>query len=202
MKKIFGSFFALGIAVMLLPTARATNVVFNTDGCFGSSCTPASASSVTSGGATIQFNSDSTGALGVDTPTFDDLGTFTTEGTIGSGSFSAEPFTLTVTQTAPPGGTGTLSASISGTLSVSGSTAIVTFSTPTSVTLDGVTYSLILSDITGPNQLSLNPPNVDSGVTNIEANITSVPEPVTTGVIGGALALMALVVRRRSAKKA
>ena len=110
-------------------------------------------------------------------------------------------FTLTITQTAPSGGTGDFSASLNGTLKSSGGTAEVDFCpggasscAPPTIQLGNVQYQLFP---TSPVNLGL-PSGAgigNAGVTNIDMAVT--PEPTFMTLTGLGFAGLAFVAYRR-----
>jgi len=175
------------LALALFSTAAmATSVTYSTSGSFGGGGT-CSGTSCTVGLETITFAG--TGAT-VTPPTFSPLGTFSVTG-FGSETFSA-PFTLTITQSAPPGGSGNLSSTVSGTITgTTQSNAEVIFST-TSVTLGGITYT-IAADVNGNPGVVLVPVG---GISTLQGSITT-PEPASLALLGTGLLAGGGFVRRK-----
>jgi hypothetical protein len=170
-------------------SANATPVTYSTTGSFngtGSSITFGSGANT----STISFIGVSS-TVDANPFTFASLGDFQTSVT-GTGAAIAPgtTFTLTITQTAPSGGSGAFSATITGTLSQNSSSGLVTFSA-SSVTINSVTYQLT------NNPLPLVPPATNNGITSVQAQITAVPEPATMLLLGTGLAGVAARVRKR-----
>lgn len=209
MRKFSLILLALGIAGILLPAAWAqTTITYTTEGEFNGMCNGVSGYGTgcvdvfpsMSGTDTITFDGITTPtSVDVNPPPFSNLslGSFYTAGA-GTLEGLSGTFSLEIFQTSPSSGMNTLSGTISGELDYNSSTGMVTF-VPDSTTIGGETYTLTSSGI-----VPLVAPSSGGGMSSIAATVTAaaVPEPATTGIIGGALALMGLVVRRRSAKKA
>jgi hypothetical protein len=189
----------LGIAAIALFTlsqgvAKADAVSFSTTGSFNG------------GSNTIQFgagaNLTTITFTGVNSTvnanpfTFASLGEFQTIVTgAGATITPGTTFTLMINQTVPSPGSGSLIGTLNGTITQNSSTGLVTFSV-TSAQINGVTYSLT------NNPLPLVPPSTNNGVTSVQAQITSVPEPATMFLLGTGLAGVAAKVRKRRKAKA
>ena len=145
--------------------------------CFGAGCTPSITSTAFgSGNATVVFTNQPATTVNTSTPsgfTSADLGTFTVGGT---GTFAATPFVLQINQTVPSVGTGTFTATLTGTLITTGSASRIVFD-QTSLFIGNVRYDL--ANLTFGNTLFLDP-NATGGITRITALVsTPVPEPAT-----------------------
>jgi hypothetical protein len=120
-------------------------------------------------------------------------------------------FTLTINQTVPSSGTGSLTAAqLTGSItSSSSSSALIMFQSPAfGVTINGNSYSGPGTQIASPGGpvtyiVTNNPLGLvaqsSGGVTTIQGGVSDSPEPVTFVLVGAGLGLAGLLRRRRSA---
>jgi hypothetical protein len=197
---------ASATALAAFPAASQT-ATFSTSGQFsmGGSC---SITACNFGGFVLTFAGD--GASTATTGSFIDLGTFSlscpgcADGTTAS-MLSGSTFTLTINQTSPTPGTPSFSGTLTGSIGFNPTTGGL-FWTPNngSVSSDGVTYSLIETDVGGGNlgvNISTPTPSLNPNTTSVKGflTVTTTPEPSTVALMAtGLVALVPLVRRRRS----
>src|SRR5271167_3623043 len=193
MKKLALSLLLCSVSVF------AASVTYSTTGEFLASGTDISSS----GDATITFSGMTNTT--VSTPFLSSLGTFNVAASVG-GVFS-DVFVLTITQTAPSGGSATSATAVDGTITGTSSGITLTF-VPSSVVIGSVTYvfspdSFLLNspgNTTIPGFSGLNNLDAEVGNTTIQAFITTIPEPASLGLLGGSLLGLGLLACRRAAK--
>jgi hypothetical protein len=154
-------------------------------------------------GVVLTFTGIASSTVNANPTTFGSFGEFVVScvggGTAcGSQSLAGLNLYINISQSVPTFGNASISAGvISGSISGTASSASITWSTPNTVSIGAVTYSVLNTP------LGLVPPSVNGGVTSIQAQITNnaavVPEPSTYAMLGTGLAMLVGVARRRRA---
>lgn len=183
---------ALGVlSALSAAPASATQITFSTTGAFNGS-----GSTITFGSGantlTLTFNGIPSSTVDANPFTFASLGFIHTSST-GTGATITPGTTLTINidQTVPGIGNGNLGGTISGVISTTNSTGLISF-TVNSVVIAGITYSI------QNNPLALVPPNTNNGDTSIQARLDNpVPEPLTSLLVGAGLIGLASFQRYR-----
>jgi len=195
------SAFVLAVAV----PAFAVTIDYSTTGSFA--CTPPSATcsaagdSITYGSgahtATVMFAGVTGGVILPDPfgdlTSFAEVGTVTTTSNDGGAKTAPSTFSLTITQSSPVAGSGTLTGNVTGNIAPMGSTGMLSF-TSTTLNLGGVKYTL------EPADYILSPQGA-GGSDQIEMVIDAssyAPEPSFFALTGiGFAGLLLLAYRRR-----
>ena len=176
-------------------TAFATTVTYSTEGSINGGAFSNNPSITFGSGAnqfTFDFNGIVGGSVNANPSTFASFGYFETIGTTSGATIPAnQTFTLKIFQNLPNSGTGTLAATLSGTVSFNSSSATVSFS-QTSTTIGGVNYALQY------NPVALVPFSTLAGDTTLQGVITATPEPLTFAFVGAGLIGLGLLRKRAS----
>ena len=185
---------ALCGAIVCGSNSEAGSINFLATGTFTSSGTP----TYTNGSTSVNYTSLVSSATAPPTSNVS-LGTFTTASIASptSPTTVSDTFTLTVTNT-DTAHTITFSATMSGTISASTSSAFIEFSSPLSQDLDGYVFTIVSADLSVPGRLNLDAPTTNGGVSSINATVSSVPEPASVVLLGLAVPALAGLAYRRT----
>lgn len=190
----------LTIVALAVPMMAAPIVSYSTTGTFNGG--PSNV--LTAGTGTLTYlGGGGSVDLGVINPSNATFGTFNTSGFTSLESLAGNTFTLTINQTGPVADSGTLNATLTGTIQVNASSAFVKFASPTITLAPGLTYEIFQT----AKGVAIVPPSTDQGGTVLGGTTTlqgqiftsTVPEPGTVGLMGLGLVAVGYAARRRRA---
>lgn len=189
--KHFGKLIALGAVLAVSATyAHAIPVTYSTSGVFSASGT--SAATFGSGGNTVTLTFLPITSTSLSAPTFASAGDIVST-VAGTGASASGNFTLTISQTVPSVGSGSVVGTLSGSFTTNSSTGLLNFSNLT-VNLGSVIYTLQQPT----NGYFLVPPMSGGGDTTLQMAITPTPEPSSLMLLGtGLLSAGGMLMRRR-----
>jgi|SwirhirootsSR2_FD_contig_51_423012_length_667_multi_3_in_0_out_0_1 hypothetical protein len=191
----------LTILAFAIPVLAAPIVTYTTSGTFSP---PGGSDTTTIDGGTLTYMSASGSVdLGEVSPSTATLGSFTTAGITTLTQLVGYTFTLTINETSPGTGSGSVTGTLSGKIGANASDAFVKFANPV-VHIGDETYTILQSEAGGRVfGVPIVPSSAGPTVT-VQGLITSaglpndlVPEPKTMAMVGLALAAVSLIGRRR-----
>lgn len=201
MKRII---FLIGLMALLSVAAFAGPVTYSTSTsqlCVGAAVCGVATQTIGGGsGVTVTFNPVASSTVNATTnASFGEIIISCVGGGTACGSQSLAGLNLfiNIAQTVPSVGNGSISGGvITGAISGNASSATITWSTPNTINIGVISYSVL------NNPLGLVPPSVNAGVTSVQAFIVdnTVPEPSTYVMISGALVGLGFLRRKMNRK--